>query len=107
MIEPNNQVEGLNRLMKAARSSPNYSRHAAGLYTKRGQLICLANNKYDAHAEHRAILRYFAVDKFRRQTIDYIVVIRLTNSGKALASSKPCIKCQKLLNQLNIKVLHS
>jgi cytidine deaminase len=101
------KIEGLDLLVKIARNSPNHNRHAAGLYNRRGQLICAANNKYTSHAEHRAILRYFAVDKFRRQKISYIVVIRITKSGNNLALSTPCTKCQSLLHELNIRVIHS
>jgi cytidine deaminase len=101
------KIEGLDWLMKIARNSPNHNRHAAGLYNRRGQLICAANNKWTSHAEHRVILRYFAVDKFRRQKISYIVVIRVTKSGNNLAISVPCNKCQSLLDELNIRVIHS
>jgi hypothetical protein len=101
------KFESLDWLVKVANNSPNHNRHAAGLYDKKGRLICAANNRYDSHAEHRVISRYFAVDKFRRQKVSYIVIIRVTKSGMNLAKSNPCDKCQVLLNNLNIRVLHS
>lgn len=101
------KIEGLDWLIKVANNSPNHNQHAAGLYNRRGSLICAANNVWDYHAECRVINRYFAVDKFRRQKISYIVVIRVTKSGKGLAYSKPCDKCSKLLEALDIKVIHS
>lgn len=93
--------------MKVARKSPNYNRHAAGIYTRGGKLILATANRYDEHAEYRCIMRYLSVDKFRRNKIDYMIVIRLTKSGNALAYSKPCTKCQTIINDFNIKIVHS
>lgn len=100
-------LRGIDSLIKVANTSPNHNQHAAGIYNRQGNLIVSAPNVWDDHAEHRAITRYFAVDKFRRQKASYIVVIRITKSGLDLAYSKPCNKCQRLLDELNIKVLHS
>src|SRR5579859_978882 len=97
----------LTELIRVAERSPNKNRHAAGIYLRTGKLILAVSNRFKEHAEYRCIQRYFAVDKFRSQRIYSIVIIRVTKSGKNLSYSKPCKKCSKLLNQLNIKVIHS
>lgn len=98
----------LQQLRRVALKAPNdHFKHAAGLYTSSGKLIVAASNRMDEHAEHRVIKRYFAVDKFRQQKIAYMVVIRVSRRGVKLASSKPCRRCQRLLDGLGLLVLHS
>lgn len=107
MMIQKEKIESLDWLIKVAKQSPNGYRHAAGIYSRSGKLILACANRYHEHAEFRVILRYFALDKYRRQKISYMVIIRLSRNATQLSPSQPCIKCKKILDSLNIRVIHS
>lgn len=95
------------RLRRAASKSPNRERHACALIASNGRVIVAACNRWDEHAEERAIRRYYAVDQFRRQRVAHVLVVRITRSGKGFARSDPCQKCRKVLAPLGVPVLHT
>lgn len=98
----------IQRINKAALSSPNHkmSKHAAILFTNKGNAICIANNRYNKHAEMRVLEKYFSYAGFYGKQIGYMMIVRVNKTTK-WTYSKPCIKCQKLLQQYNIKFVHS
>jgi len=78
-----------------------------------GEIIAAAHNrrfnkhegKFTQHAEEVLLLKLNklkAFDRFRNITI---LIIRVTKHGLSMA--KPCVKCQKLLEQHDVNILYS
>lgn len=98
----------IEQINSCALKSPNHkmSRHCAILFTPNNQVICYTNNRYNKHAEMRVLAKYFNYAGFYGKKIGYMMVVRVNKSGNWVYS-KPCIKCQKLLEKYNIRVVHS
>ena len=103
-------IDAVNRLIREAGKAPvdnrHGSRHAAVILAKNMQPICYGFNIFSRHAELHAIQKWLATPKFRGKKAAAIVVIRRNKTGK-LTESKPCEKCQVLLDGVGLKVYHS
>lgn len=103
----NANTKVLERLKKVAARSQNLYKHAAGIFDRRGNLICVAHNNGKSHAEMRCAARMLAVPKFREKKAAYMIVVRISKRGHSFSPSAPCVGCQKILSKLDLMVFHS
>lgn len=96
----------LDRMTKEVNKSPSRYRHVAVALDRRGNVITAACNRGDAHAEHRLMQKYFSTAKFYGKGVSSILVARIANGG-TWGQSKPCVRCQTLLGNLGVNVMHS
>lgn len=98
------------RLLKEAAKAPkpngHYSQHAAVVLDKAHRPICYGYNLFSRHAEHHAIGKLFATPHFRGKKPYAILVVRVNKAGK-FVGSKPCRKCQKLIDAAGLRAYHT
>jgi len=81
--------------------------------SKRGKIICCANNRlltgnridWSEHTETAIIRKLNRLKAFDRYKDITIFVFRISSSGISMA--RPCSRCQKLLNRYPVKVLYT
>jgi len=89
------------------------ARMSAIAISKRGKVICTANNRrlqgnfvdWSIHAEASLIKKLHKLKAFDRYKDISIFVFRISSKGISMA--RPCIRCQQLLSRYNVKVLYT
>lgn len=103
----------INRAIKTAKqSNVKRAKVAALLVTNKGHILTAACNRrfygakgrFTIHAEEAVIARStYYIKRYTGQLT--LIVIRVRPNGK-FAISKPCDRCQKLINQTPFKVIY-
>ncbi len=95
------------KIYREANKSPSRYRHVSVALDKRGRAITMTHNRGDGHSEHRLIQKFFSTAKFYgKGGLHTILVVRVSPGG-SWGISSPCFKCRPLLENLNVKILHS
>lgn len=92
----------------AKKSNVRRSKMAAAILDSRGNVVCMANNvvvmghpsKWTLHAEEMAIAK--AVRKRVLPNKLDLIVIRYKPSTDKLSLAKPCINCQRLIEEAGL-----
>ncbi len=93
---------------------------AAIIFSKRGNIETFASNTvvmgkeqerrtFTIHAEEFVMAKAIRTNVFRRNDISDLIllVIRVRPSTMELCNARPCIKCQKLLQESGIKTYYT
>lgn len=91
---------------KEERETKHHMRHAAVILDRSFRPICYGYNRFDRHAEGHAISKLLNTPHFRGKKPYAILVVRVNKTNK-FVGSKPCQKCQRLIDAVGLKAFHT